>query len=106
MPVYKNCNNIENEKARNSCTEQQLINEVYFKLKDKNIHKTEGRIMISFVVNKLGKVSDVKLLSGINDYLDAEALKAVQSLDEFEPAIHNGLPVAIKYSLPVYFKIK
>jgi len=70
---------------------------------DKNI---AGRVVLQFTVNKLGEVKDVKVVRGVNELLDNEAVRVVSSSPKWEPATQNGVPVSVNYTFPVIFKIQ
>jgi periplasmic protein TonB len=106
MPSYKHCSSLPDEDDRKACTEKKLIEELGNKLSGKNINRISGIIYVEFVVNKKGQVTDVKILRGIDPYLDKEVIKAVQSLDDFVPADNNGIPADIIYKWPVSFKLR
>ena len=70
------------------------------------VHGVEGRCGIEFVVEKNGKVRRTKLVhSSGNDYLDAEAMRAIQSMPAWKPARQKGKAVAVIFTLPVSFKL-
>jgi TonB family protein len=72
--------------------------------KKKNI---QGRVLIKFVVEKDCSVSQVEVLEGVNPILDAEALRVVKSLPNFEkPAKKTGESVRVSYMLPIIFALK
>ncbi len=64
----------------------------------------EGRVIIQFVVNEQGQVTNPRVVRGIGGGCDEEALKAVQSA-KFSPGMQRGRPVRVQYSLPVVFKL-
>ena len=66
----------------------------------------EGRVYISFVVEKDGSVSDVKVLRGIGGGCDEEAVRVVQSMPNWKPGVQKGKPVKVAYNLPVRFALK
>lgn len=74
----------------------------------KNAHdnKIEGRVVISFVIQKDGTIGETKILRSVDPELDAEALRVVRSLPAFTPGKMNGKAVAVWYSLPIAFKLK
>jgi len=62
----------------------------------------EGTTYVRFVVNKLGKVTNVQILrSSSHKILDKAALIAVKEIPDFIPATHEGKPVSIMYTIPV-----
>ncbi|MBR6305288.1 MAG: energy transducer TonB [Bacteroidales bacterium] len=67
--------------------------------------KLEGRVILQFTVNKEGEVKDVTVLRGVNELLDAEAVRVVSSSPKWENGAQNGIPVAVKYTFPVIFKL-
>jgi TonB family protein len=66
----------------------------------------EGRVYVSFVVNEDGKVSDVTILRGIGGGCDQEAKRVVERMPNWNPGKQNGRAVAVKYNLPIQFKIQ
>ena len=65
--------------------------------------KIHGKVIISFDVNKLGEVDNIKVENSINPILDAEAVKAVQSMPRWKPGMRHGKPVIVKFVIPVNF---
>lgn len=66
----------------------------------------QGRVVVNFVVGKDGKISNVKVLRGVSEALDAEAVRVVSSAPAWTPASNKGKAVAVSYSLPVTFNLK
>ena len=64
-----------------------------------------GTVFISFVVEKDGKITNVKLLRGVNELLDNEALRVVKMMPAYEPGIQRGKPVRVQFNLPIYFNL-
>ena len=68
--------------------------------------KIEGRSIITFVVEKNGKISKVKVLrSAGNKKLDKEAKRAVKSMPLWHPGTHKGKVVKVQMTLPILFKL-
>jgi TonB family protein len=63
----------------------------------------EGRVLVKFVVNKSGKVSDAVVLKGINKGCDKEALRVVSGMPDWKPGTKDGEPVNGYFTLPVNF---
>jgi len=66
----------------------------------------EGRVVIEFVVNEDGKVSNTRIVRSIGGGCDEEALKMVASMPAWKPGKHNGIPVKVFFTLPVKFELK
>lgn len=67
---------------------------------------TQGRVTIQFVVNKDGSIVDVKVLRGVDPYLDKEAVRVVSSMPKWKPGKQRGKPVRCKFTVPVTFKLQ
>ena len=65
-----------------------------------------GRVSIRFVVNKDGKISDVRVLRGVDPSLDREARRVVESMPDWIPGKQNGKAVNVYFTLPVNFVLK
>lgn len=65
----------------------------------------QGKVYISFVVEKDGSLSNIRILRGKHPTLDAEALRAVKTLPNFIPAKQNGIPVRQEITLPINFRL-
>jgi TonB family protein len=66
---------------------------------------TQGRVIIAFVVEKDGTLSDVKIAKGIGDGCDEEALRVINNCPPWKPGIQNGKPVRVAYSVPISFAL-
>lgn len=69
-------------------------------------NKVQGRVIVQFVVQKDGKVGEVKILRGSDEELNNEAVRVIKSLPDFTPGEMDGKPVSVWYTFPVVFKIK
>ncbi len=68
-------------------------------------NKQEGRVFVSFVVEKDGSISNVSVMRGVCEELDNEAVRVVKTLPKFTPGMHGGKPVRVQYTLPIAFKL-
>jgi protein TonB len=66
----------------------------------------QGRVFVTFVVDKDGKVKEVKVLRGIGGGCDEEALRVIRSMPDWKAGKQNGRPVQVQYNLPVNFTLK
>ena len=66
----------------------------------------QGRVIVQFVVDKTGKVGEVKLVRTVDKDLDNEAVRVCKSLPKFTPGRQNGQAVSVWYTLPVTFKLQ
>ena len=66
----------------------------------------QGKVIVQFVVDKTGKVGEVKVVRSVDKELDKEAVRLCKSLPDFTPGRQNGQAVSVWYTLPVIFKLK
>ena len=66
----------------------------------------QGKVLISFVINKDGKVVNPKVEKGVNPSLDQEALRVMGMMPEWTPGKQNGENVAVQYTIPINFALK
>lgn len=66
----------------------------------------EGRVMVSFVVNKEGKVTEPKVVKSVHPLLDREAMRVIQNMPDWKPGKQRGVPVDVEFTLPVEFHLQ
>ncbi len=66
----------------------------------------QGRVMVSFVVETDGSVSNVKVVRGVDPSLDKEAVRLIESMPKWKPGMQTGKPVRCRYNIPVTFKLR
>ena len=66
----------------------------------------QGRVVVSFVVEKDGSITDVKVVRSVDPSLDKEAQRVVKSMPRWIPGKQNGSAVRVKYNVPVSFRLQ
>ena len=66
----------------------------------------QGRVVVSFVVEKDGSITDVNVVRSVDPSLDKEAARVVKSMPNWIPGKQNGSAVRVKYNVPVAFKLQ
>ena len=66
----------------------------------------QGRVIVSFVVERDGSISDVKVARSVDPSLDREAQRVVKSMPKWKPGKQNGSAVRVKYTVPVVFRLQ
>jgi protein TonB len=66
----------------------------------------QGRVIVKFVVEEDGSISDIKVVRGVHPSLDAEAVRVVKLMPKWQPAERGGKPVRSRFNFPVYFKLE
>lgn len=89
-------------------------NEALFAFLSKNIHYpavaeengVQGRVIVTFVVERDGSITDVKVIKSVDPSLDKEAMRLVKSMPNWIPGKQNGQAVRVKFTLPVTFQLQ
>ena len=68
--------------------------------------KKQGRVIVTFIVQKDGSVTHAKIAKSIDPELDAEALRIVKGMPKWTPGTQNGKPVSVRYMVPVKFSLQ
>ena len=69
--------------------------------------KIQGRVVVGFVLTTDCRITDAKIVTGIDPDCDNEALRVINSLPKFEkPAYVDGRPVAYHFTIPVHYVLK
>lgn len=68
--------------------------------------KKQGRVIVTFIVQKDGSITHAKIARSIDPELDAEALRVVKGMPKWTPGTQLGKPVSVKYTLPVKFSLQ
>lgn len=84
---------------------QYLMTNVKYPV-DAQKSKTEGRVLVMFIVDREGNVTEPEILKSVSPSLDAEALRVVNAMPKWTPGKQKGKPVRVKYTLPIAFQLK
>ncbi len=66
----------------------------------------QGRVIVSFVVERDGSITDVRVVRSVDPSLDREASRVVRSMPRWSPGKQNGSTVRVKYTVPVVFRLQ
>ena len=66
----------------------------------------QGRVIVTFVVERDGSIAKPKVIRSLDPMLDKEALRVVSGMPKWLPGRQNGLRVAVKYTLPITFRLE
>ena len=65
----------------------------------------EGRVIVKFIVEKDGSLSDSTIIHSVHPLVDREALRLVGQMPKWNPGKRAGIPVRVRYCLPIKFKL-
>ena len=66
----------------------------------------QGRVIVGFVVERDGSITDVKVMRSVDPSLDREAQRVVKAMPRWKPGKQNGSAVRVKYTVPVVFRLQ
>lgn len=66
----------------------------------------QGRVLVEFIIDKDGKVTNVRVVKGVSDELDAEAVKVISASPKWKPGRVKGEKVRTSITVPVEFKLE
>lgn len=64
-----------------------------------------GKVFVKFIVKRDGSISMPEIMKGINESLNAEAIRLVSIMPKWKPGRQNGIAVNSQFVLPIYFRI-
>jgi len=65
----------------------------------------QGRVVVQFVIDKDGSVTDAEVVRSVDPQLDAEALRVVGMMPKWTPAKQKGKPVRVRFTLPIQYRL-
>ena len=63
----------------------------------------KGKVIVQFIIENDGSISDPKVLQGVSKTIDAEAIRVVNAMPKWKPGMQDGKPVKVQYTLPLRF---
>lgn len=81
-----------------------LSNNVHYPQEAKE-NAIQGRVLVTFVVEKDGSISNAIVVKSLDSLLDKEALRVINTMPNWKPGKNNGVAVRTKYTVPVSFKL-
>ncbi|MTB50069.1 energy transducer TonB [Lewinella sp. W8] len=113
MPVFgSECFGLSGEEAK-QCSDRALLSFVQSRVKYPTLareNNIQGTVVVQFTVEKDGSISDVKVVRKVGGGCSEAAQKAVEAIsregERFKPGIQAGLPVRVRFNLPVKFALE
>ena len=68
-------------------------------------NKVEGKVMVRFIVDEQGRITDPEVTRGVGSGCDEEALRVIKNMPPWKPAMNKGKPVKVYYVLPIKFSL-
>jgi len=114
MPRFPGCEDLEiSIEEKEACSKEKLLSYIYDKTKYPQLALEiglEGQVVVQFVVEKNGEISDIKVVRELGGGCSEEAFSSVKSMNDLDekwiPGRQRGKPVRVRYTLPIQFKLK
>ncbi len=109
MPHFPGCEKVRKKEKRDKCAQDKMLEFIYKNIKYPAIAKengVEGMVVISFVVEKDGSITDARVVRDIGGNCGKEALRVVKMMPKWVPGKQRGRPVRVQFNLPVKFKLQ
>ncbi len=106
IPIFPGCGSSAGKEARD-CFLKKMQDHIKnnFRYPEEAVkNKLQGKVNIMFIIDKSGLLSDIKV-RGPHEILEAETVRIIKLLPQFEPARKNGTPVRTPFAIPLTFKL-
>ncbi|MCG8331621.1 MAG: energy transducer TonB [Chitinophagales bacterium] len=108
MPMLKGCDE-EDLKARKQCSDLKMLQNIYSQINYPRFAREngiEGTALFSFNIGKDGTLRDIISIRGLCADVEAECLRVIQLLPEWNPGVQNDEVVKVQFKLPVKFRLE
>jgi len=110
MPYFPGCAHLDvDSETKRQCSNLEVVNFLSSNLEYPDTAKTyaiEGAVIVSFIIDENGIVTDPYLIRDIGGGCGAEALRVINMMPKWEAGMHDNKKVKIKLNLPIQFKLK
>lgn len=113
MPTFSGCAHLTDYPERKKCSDENLVtfirNNIQYPLeaREENI---EGTVVVSFVINKVGRLEDINLIREIGGETGTESLRVINLMNDlpvgWTPGKQQGKVVKVKYNIPIRFSLE
>ncbi|HFA47784.1 MAG TPA: TonB family protein [Bacteroidetes bacterium] len=107
-PLFPGCEEVAGETAKKRCSDTKMLDFIYSNIKypqEARDKGTEGMIVVKFIVEKDGSISNAEVIRSIGDGCDEEVLRVVGMMPNWTPGRQRGKEVRVQFNLPVKFKL-
>lgn len=73
--------------------------------KEAEEHGIQGRVVLTMIIEQDGRVDNIRVVKSVHPLLDKEAIRVIKFLPKWLPGRKNGVPVRVKYTIPITFKL-
>lgn len=109
MPRFPGCESEGDKAAKQQCATKKMLEFIYKNIKYPAIARengVEGTVVVTFVVEKDGAITDARVVRDIGAQCGDEALRIVEMMPKWVPGKQRGRSVRVQFNLPVRFKLE
>ncbi len=109
QPAFPGCEDVSDKAEKKRCADEKMLQFIYSNIKYPAIARengVEGMVVVKFVVEKDGSISQPEVVRDIGAGCGQEALRVVTMMPKWEPGKQRGRPVRVQFNLPVKFKLE
>lgn len=109
VPVFPGCEDAVTNDEKKMCFNQKIMQYVARNFEFPEMARQmgiQGRVYVSFVVERDGSFSNIEVLRGVDPLLDEEAIRVVKSMPKVEPAKQRGKAVRMNFTLPINARLQ
>ncbi len=107
MPHFPGCDDVSPDEKK-KCADQKMLDFIYQNIKypkEAKENGIEGMVVIKFIIEKDGSITNADIIRGIGGGCDQEALRVVESMPNWAPGKQRGRLVRVQFNLPIRFKL-
>jgi len=108
MPRFKGCADVDDSSAK-TCSDRNMLTYIYRHINYPTIAREngiEGRVIMGFVIEKDGTVSNVQIIRDIGGGCGKEALRVINSMPKWTPGYQRTEPVRVQFNIPIRFELQ
>jgi TonB family protein len=110
MPIFgEYCGYMQDYRAAKQCSDKAVLAFIYENMDYPDfarINGIEGSATVSFIIDKIGNITEIEVLNGVCDEMKKECIRLIESFPNWSPALRNGKPVSVQLRLPIEFELK
>jgi protein TonB len=109
LPIFPGCENLATKDEKFGCLNANIMKHISNNFEFPEIAREmgiQGKIYVNFVIDKQGRVTMVRVVRGVDEIIDNEAMRVIKSLPKFTPAEKHGKPVSMQYTVPINARLQ
>lgn len=108
MPRFVGCEQADYREQK-KCSDMKMLEHVYKNIRYPTVSrksKIEGTVIVSFIIERDGKVNNAEVIRSVDENCDREALRVINSMPNWIPGKQRNQPVRVQFNLPIKFKLQ